>query len=371
MWKFSDNHTFKRLLDEKKQDIFQRISDGVQETSQFQRLLSLLSECRRKNEENDFRVIIISKSELSKLSDTADENAAELFRDTRFLTNRITYVDSKLGILDSNNDPFPEDNDEARMFFTSLSTTKDWIVFHVAPNALIKYFIDGKGFGGGVFYTSEAQKNYEQLKTIDHLPEVLNEYRISLTHQNTYLKFFVTKAGLRAMHRIKNTTEREDVFLAKYRHLLNNKPEYLFQEDMRNFINQHMRVFVTREEILEDLDRLDIKLTDERGEDTYFIEIKWVGESIAPDGSKPGTEYEANPRIKPDAVRQVVGYIAELLKERQNIKIGYLAVFDARKDDLPDTGEGITEADVPEEFRKYYPRFVKLKDFRVKNENPR
>ena len=35
---------FKQLLDEKKQDILQRTSDGVQETQQFQRLFSLLSE---------------------------------------------------------------------------------------------------------------------------------------------------------------------------------------------------------------------------------------------------------------------------------------------------------------------------------------
>lgn len=34
--KFTGNPEFKRLLDEKKQDIVQRTSDGVQETAQFQ-----------------------------------------------------------------------------------------------------------------------------------------------------------------------------------------------------------------------------------------------------------------------------------------------------------------------------------------------
>ena len=52
---FTGNPQFKRLLDEKKQDIVQRTSDGVQETAQFQRLRSLLSETRRKNAERDYK----------------------------------------------------------------------------------------------------------------------------------------------------------------------------------------------------------------------------------------------------------------------------------------------------------------------------
>lgn len=51
--RFSDNPEFKRLLDEKKHDIMQRTSDGVQETEPFQRLLSLLTQCRRKIDEHD------------------------------------------------------------------------------------------------------------------------------------------------------------------------------------------------------------------------------------------------------------------------------------------------------------------------------
>lgn len=371
MDKFSSNQEFKRLLDEKKQDILQRTNDGVQETQQFQRLLSLLSECRRKNKETDFRLIIISKSDLLNLSEDAEVRAAELFRDTRFLTSGTVYVNSALSILNSNNDPFPADNNNARRYFASLSATKDWVIFHVAPNATVNYFIAGKDYENGVFYTLEAQNSYEERKTIDRLQEVLDEYRIYLTRQDAYLKFFVAKSALHALHKLTGSTEKRDVFLAEHKHLLQNKPESRFHEDIRNYIKQHMRVVVSREVVLEDLDRLDIEMTDESGRDLYFIEVKWVGESIGADGSKIGTEYKASPRIKPDAVRQVVGYIAELLKERQNIKIGYLVVFDARKDDLPDTGNGITEADVPEEFREYYPRFVKLKDFRVKNINPR
>lgn len=372
MKRFSGNPTFKRLLDEKKQDILQRTSDGVQETEQFQRLRSLLSESRRKSEERDFRLVLISKDELSSLCEDADIKVVELYKNPLFLTNRTVYVDSELSILNCNNDLFPVKNNDARRYFASLSVTDDaWIVFHIAPNATVNYFINGKDFGDGVFYTLEAQRRYEELKTIESLQEVLSDYRIHLTHQDTYLKFFVDKTTLHALYVQTHSTDNVHAFIADHKHLLKNKPEYLFQEDMRNYINQHMRVVVSREVTLEDLDRLDIELTDEGGNDLYFIEIKWVGESISAKGDRVSTTYNANPRIRPNAVKQVVSYIDELLREQKNIKLGYLAVFDARKEDLPDTKEGITETDVSEALRKHFPRFVKLDDFRVKNENPR
>ena len=370
--RFTGNPEFKRLLDEKKQEIVQRTSDGLQETVQFQRLRSLLSESRRKNEERDYRLVIISKGDIESLCADADVKVNELFKNPVFLTNRTVYVNGELAILNSNNDLFPGDNNEARRFFASISNTEDaWVVFHIAPNATINYFINGKDYGNGVFYTLDAQNSYEERKTIESLQEVLDEYRINLTHQDTYLKFFVTKAGLHALHSLTQSADSIDSFVSKNKHLLNNKPEYLFQNDIRNYIQQHMKVVVSREVMLEDLDRLDIELTDEGGNDLYFIEIKWLGESISANGDNISTEYKASPRIRPDAVKQVVGYIDELLKEKKNVKLGYLAVFDARKEDLPDSGEGIVDTDLPEELRAHFPRFVKLRDFRVKNENPR
>ena len=368
--RFSDNPEFKRLLDEKKHDILQRTCDGVQETEQFQRFYSLLTQCRRKIDETDFRLILISKTDLSQLCSDADLKAMDLFRHTDFLTNRTVFVNASLDIQNSNNDPFPEGDNNARRFFASL-TENDMVAFHVAPNATVNFFIDGKDYGDGIFYTRDAQNSYEELKTIDKLSEVLEDYRISLTHQDTYLKFFVPKSGLHALHALAAPQENENQYVDNHKHLLHNKPEELFREDIRNYIKQHMKVVVTREVTLENLDRLDIELTDEVGNDMYFIEIKWVGESINADGNKPGTRYDATPRIKPDAVKQVVEYIDQLLKEKQNVKLGYLAVFDARKEDMPDTGTGVSENDVPEDLRKHFHRFVKLRDFRVKNENPR
>lgn len=370
MMEFADNQAFKNYLNDKAKYIYRRTSDGIQDTEQFQRILSLLAECRRKNPETDYRVILINKSNLLNLCKDADVKTNALFVSKAFLANRTVLIDSNLSIQNSSNDPFPSGANEPRRYLASLAVDGT-IVFHVAPNATVNYFIDGEDFGDGIFFTLEEQGRYEELKPIERLQEVLNDYRITLTHQDTYLKFFVDKAGLRALRRLMNSTENEEAFISKHKHVLKNKPEYLFHEDIRNYIKQHMRVVVYREVMLEDLDRLDIELIDEGGHDLYFIEIKWVGESIGPAGDCIATKYDANTRIKPAAVKQVVGYIDELLKEKQNVKYGYLAVFDARKEDLPDTGQGITENDVPEELRKYFPRFKKFDDFRVKNENPR
>lgn len=368
--RFSDNPEFKALLAEKRQEIYQLTKDGVQETPQFKKIKSLLLEARRKKPESDFRYVLISKQDILSLCENASEKILDLFSSYEFLTNRIIYIDSQLKILNSSNDSFPEKNNDARRYFAKVAT-KDIVGFLIAPDATLHYFIDEKEYGDGVFYTAEARKGYEELKTIEHLEEVLNEYRVSLQQQDSYLKFFVTKAALRAFHQIVSPDTDEKTFLADNSQLLNNKPEELFREDLRNYIRKHMKIVVSREVMLENLDRLDIELTDEAGRDLYLIEIKWVGKSINAYGNGYGVEYGATPRINPNAVRQVVGYIDELLKDHQNIKIGYLAVFDARKDDMPDTCTGVTDELVSENIKQHFERFKKIPDFRVRNINPR
>ena len=58
-------------------------------------------------------------------------------------------------------------------------------------------------------------------------------------------------------------------------------------------------------------------------------------------GKKMGTEYSAKPRIVPDAFfKQSVAYVT--LAEEKDFKLGYLAVFDTRVDELPRYGKGMT-----------------------------
>lgn len=268
--RFSNNPEFKALLAEKKQEIYQLTKDGIQETAQFRKLKSLLLEARRKTPEADFRHILISKQDLLSLCEDASERVVELFNSYDFITNRTVNIDSQLRILNFSNDPFPENNNDARRYCASVATG-DTVGFLVSPDATLHYFINEKDYGDGVFYSAEARKGYEELKTIEHLEEVLNDYRVSLQQQNTYLKFFVTKAALKAFHQLTSPDTEEKVFLADNKQLLNNKPEELFREDLRNYIKRHMKIVVTREVMLESLDRLDIELTDRVSSSLYQI----------------------------------------------------------------------------------------------------
>ena len=94
-----------------------------------------------------------------------------------------------------------------------------------------------------------------------------------------------------------------------------------------------------------------------------------MGISIHPLGQKIGTSYQAED-INPNAVIQTVDYIRQLNNENKNIKLAYLAVFDARYEDLPDTVEVFDEKLLIEDLGKYYPRFKKIADFRVINQHP-
>ena len=72
----------------------------------------------------------------------------------------MVCVDNTLRVLTCNNDPIPANNDEARRLLTKMSDD-GMVVFHIAPDASLHYFVDGNDYGDGVFYSNEARKNYE------------------------------------------------------------------------------------------------------------------------------------------------------------------------------------------------------------------
>ena len=369
--KFSNNEEFSALLRSKEVDIKQRTSDGIQETVNFQKLRSHLSKAREKYIVNNLHLIIIDRASLFLLPEEIGQCVDLLFENKDFITNRTVYVDSDLNIEHFDNSSFPEGNNDARRYFAELTKDNSNICFLVSPDGATNYFIDGKDYGDGVFYSDIERNTYEELKPIEQLEEVLGSYRKELERQYVYEKFFVQKSQLQAMwNHDHNGLEFKD-YLEKFKHILKNKPEASLRDDMMNYLKKHMRVSICRELMMDDLDRLDIELVDEMGKDLYFIEVKWVGCSINLNGNKIGTIYRARTRINPDAVNQVLSYIDELSSENKPLKIGYLAVFDARKDDEADTGSDITIDSVKEEYRKYYPYYRKLDDFRIVNTNPR
>src|SRR5690606_14624208 len=134
----------------------------------------------------------------------------------------------------------------------------------------------------------------------------------------------------------------EKKFISDYKHILRNRPEDTFRDDLRLFLTYHIKISQVKEFLLENMRRLDIYLYDEYGE-IYLIEVKWVGHSIHQEGKKFGTMFDSKD-ITPKAFFQSLEYLEELDKKGENIVRAYLVVFDARKENLDDTGKNFDKS---------------------------
>ncbi|MFY7845939.1 MAG: hypothetical protein ACOVQV_12525, partial [Chryseobacterium gambrini] len=205
-------------------------------------------------------------------------------------------------------------------------------------------------------------------KDISQINDVLIQYQESLRDRKFYCKFFIGLSHLKSLHKDLNEPNDEKTFISNYKHLLRNKPENTFRDDLRQFLSFNLKISQVKEFILENMRRLDIYLYDEYGE-IYLIEVKWVGQSVHNAGKKIGTSYDSND-INPDAFVQALDYLEELDNKGENIVRAYLVVFDARKDNLDDTGKDFDSSVLTPTQTKYYRKFEKIKDLRVRNFHP-
>lgn len=368
--RFSQNENFKDLLKRNEAIIVDVASNGLESYEKFKQMLSLIKAMRDKYKDNSFKYIIISEDDLLKLTDNANISINSLFINPVFVQNRHIVIDSGFNILEANNDSHHHNNNETRRLFTEMSKS-GVVIFMLTSEGVINYFVDGHDGGDSIFYESSTLHSFIQKKTISDLPNVLNEYRHTLKYRNTYSKFFVEKSHLKSLKVDLASPLSDEKFIDAHKHLLRNCPEDCFRDDLRSFLKNKLNIFfVPKEGMLESLKRLDIVMLDEDGQGLYFIEVKWVGTSIHPSGKSIGTRYDAKGRIVPDAFQQSIGYITELLTENIDVKLGYLAVFDARRENLPDTGIGMTIDLIPEKDKSSFHRLKKIDDFRVINEHP-
>lgn len=367
--RFSQNANFKDLLKRNEESIVNAALNGLEANDNFRLILSLIKAMCDKYADNSFKYIIISERDLLNLTNAADSAIEQMFTNPLFIQNRHIVIDSDFHIKDVNNDSH-SNNNETRRVFTEMSK-EGLVVFMLSPEGIINYFVNGRDGGESIFYASSALHSFISKKPISELQNVLEEYRKRLKLRDTYSKFFVEKSHLKSLKVDINSKLTEEQFIKANKQLLRNTPEDCFRDDLRLYLKEKLNIFfIPKEGMLENLKRLDIVMLDEDGQGLYFIEVKWVGTSIHPSGKKIGTPYDAKPRIVPDAFKQSIAYINDLLSENVNIKLGYLAVFDARNEDLPDTGKEMTIEQIPEEHRAAYCRLIKLDDFRVINEHP-
>ena len=368
--RFSKDSNFKDLLRRNKDAIVYAALNGLEATDNFKLMRSLIMAMSDKYSNNSFKYIVISEQDLQDLTHNADNAIGLLFEDPLFIQNCHIVIDSNLEIKDVYNEQY-NDNNETRRIFTEMSKKEKVVIFVVSPENIIHYFVNGRDGGDSIFYGNYTLRSYNRRKPISELQSVLEEYRKHLKLRDTYSKFFVEKSHLKSLRTDLKSELSEKQFIEANKQLLRNTPEDCFRDDLRMFLKDKLKIFFVQKEVmLENLKRLDIAMIDEDGKGLYFIEIKWVGISVHHLGKKIGITYSAKPRIVPEAFKQSTEYITELLNEEKDFKLGYLAVFDARDKELPDTGEGMTIEEIPEEHRTEFYRLLKLKDFRVINEHP-
>ena len=169
-----------------------------------------------------------------------------------------------------------------------------------------------------IFYTIEEHKQYTMKKDISQFSEVLEEYETQyLTKQVNYMKFFAENSILKQAG-IQNLQSN----------VLKNKPEHYMRDDLCQYLNDHMKsTFSVEGELSQSKRKMDIYF--EKNGYFYFIEIKWLGQSINDDGTGISTEY-SDSRAR-DGVVQTYEYIEELLNTKErNLRCGYLLIYDAR-----------------------------------------
>ncbi|MEN2436291.1 hypothetical protein AAH994_12825 [Weeksellaceae bacterium A-14] len=367
---FKDNIDFKSLLKNKKYLISKKTTNEVLESENYRLLFANIKSMIENNAFKGSKVLLIKSTILSSvdLSNTKTE-INKLFSNSLFATSDIVEIDQEFKIIDQIREKLPEKSYEARKYFIELSNN-GYLVFHLIET-FINVFISGEEFPESLFLSIEDKKRYFQKKDISKINEVFDEYREKLKDQPVYCKFFISKSHLSLYQNEVSPSADGKEFIQDNAHILNNKCEDKFREDLRLFLKENLLVnVIIKEYILESKKRLDILLVDEYGINFYLIEVKWVGESINPTGSKVSTKFSKKD-INPNAFIQTLNYLEELDNKGENIVRAYLVVFDARKDNnLDDTGNDFDSSLLTPIQTKHYRKFEKIKDLRVRNIHP-
>ena len=366
-----ENATFRNEILSVKERVEQFAAEPILDNFSFKLLRSLFISEMAKSPYVDMKSISISTDELAKLSDDLDVQVKALFSSDAFIKNRHIVIDNQMSVIAVNNEEFAKDSSQAIQMYSEASRDGK-IIFLLSYNNTLSFFINGHNYGA-LFATAEDLALYNKRKTVDELDQVFEDYRNHhITDSNNYQKFFVSLTELRSLHKDLDSKLSEKDFIDENRHLVKNRPESYFRDDLLGYLQNVMRATVSKEFTLNDNDRIDILVQDEAGLGIYFIEVKWVGTSIHRSGKTIGSSADPNPNVVPEGYQQTIRYIKELTDMSYKVKLGYLVVFDARKDDAEgDTGDGRSLDMLEESYKKYERQFRKVADFRVVNEKPR
>lgn len=361
-----DNKEFSNFLKRKKRKILEKTTDNIQESNGFKTLYAGLKSMISNNAYKGQRIISIAEDDIVNIKFENIPDFNDLFASDEFTYYQKLTLDSSLNFIDYERTRIPDDSGEVRRNLAELST-KGNVIF-VLLHDKINYFIKGIDKTESIFFTLSDMNRFNEKKNISQIEEVISIYQKELYERRNYSKFFIELSHLKSLRIDLSSIDNERDFIIKYKHLLRNKPEDSFRDDLRDFLKFHLKVHQVKEYLLENLKRLDIYLYDEFGE-IYLIEVKWVGLSVHQEGKKLGTSYKDSD-INPKAFIQALDYLEELDSNGQNIVRAYLAVFDGRKENLVDTGNNFDKSILNAVQLKNYNKLCKLKDIRVINKHP-
>lgn len=233
-------------------------------------------------------------------------------------TNNNIFLNESLNIIEKQNIPFSNSTD-AKKYYKNSSLDGFCVLFFGEKG--IDIFVKGENLGEiNLFYCTEDIRKFSEKKNISQIHEVIKDYEVKyLSSQSEYMVFFADNSTLRQF----------DASLIR-RNILKNKPEKYMRDHLKNYLNDRMQyTFGIETELSASKRELDI-YTEVNG-DFYFIEIKWLGQSIDDSGTKLTNPY-GDPRAR-EGVSQTLEYIEELLTIMNvNVRAGYLVLFDARDD---------------------------------------
>jgi len=363
---FTKNPDFISLLRQKEDKILGITSNKVIDTDGFKITNASLKSFIDNNLFSGLKLVLIKKDDLSSIGTDSVIDSNSLFISEEFLMNNYIILDKNFNIITYQKIPIPPKSFDARKYYEKLSNS-EYVVF-VIIGKFLTYFIDGDDYDGdSPFYSLDDYNRFLEKKNVSQINEVFKDYQNHLKIRANYHKFFVTKSQLNSLHIDTKSILEIKAYIPANKHILINKPEDAFREDLRFFLMQNLNVTILGKEfLLDSFKRLDIYFLDESGSELYLIEVKWVGESLHPKGKSIGTSYSAND-ICPNAITQTLGYLSELHDAKKNIVRAFLAVFDARNEDLPDTCATFDESIISPENVKFHSKFKKIPDFKVVN----
>jgi hypothetical protein len=124
---------------------------------------------------------------------------------------------------------------------------------------------------------------------------------------------------------------------AERRWILANKPEDAMQRSLWRYLRNVMRGAqqvreVDREQPVQGRRPPDIKITFSGSNRIALIEVKWMGASVNKDGTDLSS-FKADEKSANDGAQQLVDYLdANLQRAGKHQTMGYLVVYDARRD---------------------------------------